>query len=162
MERVCHAAEGDFLKLTATPEVEPSNSEPGANDVNPWQAVTKVLDYLGRMSTALGTMIQALRDAGPPPVANGAQVLQQTTAAFESAKKTLDEDRAAAQQALADDPVGLDRAMKEIVTDLDTMGDPMAVLDADKELDAASQKAPACRRLERTFNPSSTPTAPPS
>ncbi|MFL6142605.1 MAG: hypothetical protein ACJ72N_12160 [Labedaea sp.] len=153
MERVCHAAEADFLKLTATPQADPSN---------PVQSVNNVLVYLGGLSTALGTMTQAMRDAGPPPVANGAQVLQQTNAALESAKKTLDEDRAAAQRALTEDQAGLEQAMNKIVTDMDTMSDPMAALAADKELGAASDKAPACRKLEQTFNPSSTPAAPPS
>jgi hypothetical protein len=153
MERVCHATEGDFLKLTVTPEPDPSDPVGSVNDV---------LDYIGSMSTALGTMTQAMRDAGPPPVANGDQFLQGSIAALESAKKMLDDDRAAAQKALAENPAGLEQAMNKIVTDMDAIDDPLASLDANKELDAASEKAPTCRKLEQTFNPSSTPAAPPS
>ncbi|HEU5474672.1 MAG TPA: hypothetical protein VFV67_28830 [Actinophytocola sp.] len=153
MERVCQAAGADFMKLTATPELDLSDPE---------QAVSDLLAYVGTMATALGTLSQAMREAGPPPTADGQQMLDETTAALDAAKKTLDDDRAAAEQALATDPAALEAAMNKITDDMDAIGDPLAKLDANKELDDASKKAPSCVKLEQTFDPSSTAATPTS
>jgi len=114
--------------------------------------------YLGTVSGSVDNMIKAIKDAGPPPVKDGQQAVDKATAALEDAKKSLDQVKTTLDNANSSDPAALQDAFTKFGDDMSKLGDPFDDLDANKELKAAGEKAPSCKKLSDSGSGSSSST----
>jgi hypothetical protein len=150
-EKVCKSVEGDVAALKQTPDIDQSD---------PQKAKDGMTAYLGQIATALGRMAGGIRDAGAPPVADGAQAADRVTTALEDAKKTVDEAKANLEQAPVNDAAAFQEAFAKVGEDLGALSgldDPTKDLESNQQLKEAFDKAPTCKKLDEGSN--STPTS---
>jgi len=149
-DKVCSAMKDDVAGMTATPNIDMSNAQ---------AAKDGVLEYLGKLETALDGVVGAVQDAGTPPVEGGDEAVKGVTDAVGSAKEAVSSAKAKIDAAPVNDPAGFQAAFSSAQEDLTKLTelDPTASFDANKELKDAYDKAPACQELES--GSSTTPTS---
>jgi hypothetical protein len=141
-EKVCKSVEGDLAVLTKTPDVDPSN---------PQQAKESLVTYLGSFATALDHMASGIRDAGTPPVADGAKAVDTVSSALAEAKTSVESAKTNLEQANVSDPASFQAAFTKVGEDmakLSSLDDPTKDLKANKELNDAFEQAPTCKKLD--------------
>lgn len=135
--QVCEAAKAQSSKLRQPPVVDQSSpqSKPG------------LVDFLGSLSQAVGSLSDGIKKAGPPPVSSGQVVVDKALHTLGSAQRAVDQAKVKLAQAPDGDPAAFQQAMSDVRTgmaQLDGEGDPTAVLRTNKDLDSAFAKAPGC------------------
>jgi hypothetical protein len=142
-EQVCKSVEGDVAKLSESPDVDPADLE---------KTKANFVAYLADISTTLDNLANGIKDAGPPPVADGGQeVVDQTITTLDDMKKSVDEAKATLEKVSASDPAAFQAAFEKVGEDLTKLGevqDPTDGLKANKELDSAFDKAPTCQKID--------------
>jgi hypothetical protein len=150
-EKVCRSVEGDVGKLQQTPDIDPSN---------PQQAKESLVAYLGNLETALGNMVQGIRDAGDPPVTDGKAAVDKLTNTLDGAKTSVASAKSNLEQAPVDDPAAFQAAFTKVGEDmqaLSNLDDPTKELESNQQLKDAFDQAPTCKRLDQGSD--STPTS---
>jgi hypothetical protein len=150
-EKVCTSVEGSIGAL-GQPDIDPND---------PRKSKDNMVAYLGNIANALDRMMTGIREAGTPPVNDGAQTVDRVTATLGDAKRAVDEAKANLERAEVNDPTALGEAITKATTDLAALGDlqdPTADLESNQQLRDAFDKAAACQRLDGGGS-NSTPTS---
>ncbi|WP_018683872.1 hypothetical protein [Actinokineospora enzanensis] len=146
-EKVCSTVAPEVAKLAAKPNIDPSN---------PAVAKQGLVDYFGTMATAMDKMITGIKDAGAPPVPDGAKLAEQTTQGLQKFKTASENAKAAMAKASVTDPAAFQQVFTQIAEEMQNaeMEDPTSVLRGDTELDKAFKAAPTCKMLDDAGNAS--------
>ncbi|TDV56045.1 hypothetical protein [Actinophytocola oryzae] len=152
-EEVCSSMKEDVTALADTPDVDPNNLQ-----------VTKdsMVEYLGKVETALDSMASAVDDAGAPPVKNGEETATGFQDQLGTAKQTVASAKAKAAAAPVDDPAAFQEAFTTLGQELSALGevDPTVSFGANPELKAAYEQAKSCQEIVNTeASPVETPTS---
>lgn len=145
-DKVCSSFEGEIAVLSQSPDIDPND---------PLKAKENLLSYLTNFSVALDRMSVGVRDAGAPPVADGAQVVDKVTKAIQDAKKSVDDAKSNLEKTNVDNPTEFQDAYLKVGDDMAKMSqvdDLTKDLKSGKELTDAFDKAAACKRLEGASN----------
>lgn len=141
-EKVCTTVDAQIAVLTKAPQVDPSD---------PAKAKEGLLTYLSNFTTALDSIVRGVKDAGTPPVADGAQVVDRVTKALGDARKGVEDARANLEKATITDLASFQEAYSKVGEDMSRVSDledPTKDLKANKELNEAFDKAPTCKKLD--------------
>ena len=145
-EKVCSSVESEVAVLSQQPDIDPSNAK---------QAKENLITYLTNFSVALDRMSTGIRDAGIPPVTDGAQAVEKVTGAIQDAKKGVDDAKSNLEKANVNNAEEFQAAYTKVGEDMAKLAqfeDPTKDLKANKELNEAFDKAAACKRLEGSGN----------
>jgi hypothetical protein len=149
-DKVCSGIKDDVAALSTQPDID---------QTNPQAAKDGLVTYLGTLETSLDGMASAVTDAGDPPVDGGAEAVKGFLDTITTAKDAVTKAKGKIEAAPVDDPTAFAAAVSSVgedLTALSNMDDPTKSFSANKELDAAYNKAPACQELE---SGSSSPTS---
>jgi hypothetical protein len=150
-DKVCSGIKDDVAALSTQPDID---------QTNPQAAKDGLVTYLGTLETSLDGMASAVTDAGDPPVDGGAEAVKGFLDTITTAKDAVTKAKGKIEAAPVDDPTAFAAAVSSVgedLTALSNMDDPTKSFSANKELDAAYNKAPACQELES--GSSSSPTS---
>lgn len=110
--------------------------------------------YTGKVIGALDGMIVGLREAGPPPVADGVKLAGQVRTglgkarkAFLRVKSTIDSADLKNQRKF----LAAVRQAGKLTRAVEKLDDPVQAFDDSRELSRAYRDAPSCQRLEKSF-----------
>jgi len=144
VDKVCTGVAAGSAKLSQPPAVD---------DADPAKTRDAMVDFLGRLGSALEDMAGGLRTAGLPPVPDGQSVVDKAMGGLAETKTKLAETKSRMEQAKVTDQGGL----RQVVSDADaTMGQladpegPIKVLKANPELDLAFSESATCKRVYGT------------
>lgn len=149
-DKVCTGIKDDVAALSTQPDID---------QTNPQAAKDGLVAYLSTLETSLDGMASAVTDAGDPPVDGGAEAVKGFTDTIATAKTAVTTAKGKIEAAPVDDPTAFAAAVSSVGSDLtalSNMEDPTKSFSDNKELDAAYNKAPACKDLE---SGSSSPTS---
>jgi len=141
-DKVCTGLKDDISALTTQPQLDQSS---------PQAAKDGLVTYLGNLLTSLDGMASAVQDAGTPPVDGGEDAVKGFLDQISTAKDSVTSAKTKIEAAPVDDPTAFQAAAAEATQDLQAlsnMEDPTASFSANKELDAAYNKAKSCQELE--------------
>jgi hypothetical protein len=140
-DKVCQSVESEIGTLSAGPQIDTSSPEAARDDLT---------SYLNDFGTALDRLIGGIESAGAPPVANGQQVVDETTAGLEQAKEAIQAARTKLDQVPINDPQAARQAFTEVAQDMQNLGqlDATESMENNPELKDAFDKAPTCQKLD--------------
>ncbi|MGW4063880.1 hypothetical protein ACWEGE_36725 [Amycolatopsis sp. NPDC004747] len=144
VDKVCTGVAAGSAKLSQPPAVD---------DADPVKTRAAMVDFLGRLGSALEDMAGGLRTAGVPPVPGGQSVVDKATGNLTETQSKLAETKTRMEQATVTDQAGL----RQVVSDADaTMGKladpegPIKDLKANPELALAFSESATCKRVYGT------------
>ncbi|GAA4415024.1 hypothetical protein GCM10023148_11070 [Actinokineospora soli] len=140
-ERVCASVGPEVEKLSAGPDIDPSN---------PQAAKEGLVTYLDTLISAIDRMIGGMRDAGAPPVPDGQIAADRAVGTLEEAKGSVSAARDELAAADVSDPAAFQAAFTKVGEDLQKLSElenPMEGLRGNEELDAAFEQAESCKKL---------------
>ena len=136
---------------------------PEVNLTNPAAARQAYRTYLGDAQTATERALGRLQSLGAPPVEDGQQVLDNLRAQLTDLRTDLADARSRLDQADPNDVAAVGNAVVaagNVVGSLGHMGQVLGILEANPQLDAAAEQAPACEDLAESNRPTgSAPTS---
>lgn len=142
-EKVCMSIQQGAVALTQPPVVDEAS--------DPLTAKNSLVDYLGKLSQALDTVSAGIRNAGPPPVANGQAAVDRAMVTITETKTAVDGARTKLAQLSTTDPIGLQQALTDAGAGMDKLSNvegPAKDLKANPDLSQAFAQAPTCKQLE--------------
>ncbi|WP_372664307.1 hypothetical protein [Amycolatopsis kentuckyensis] len=144
VDKVCTGVAAGSAKLSQPPAVD---------DADPVKTRDAMVDFLGRLGSALDDMAGGLRTAGVPPVPDGQSAVDKATGNLTETKTKLAETKAKMEQAKVTDQPSL----RKVISDADaTMGQladpegPIKDLKANPELNLAFSESATCKRVYGT------------
>jgi hypothetical protein len=140
-DKVCQAIGDD---LTALQE------RPNLTDTDPQKVRESLIAYLGQLTSTLEGMVSGVKDAGPPPVADGSAQVDKLTTLLGEAKTSLQEAKTNLEQVPANDPAAYQAAVLKVTEEMSNFAkleDPFKEFEANKELNEAFEQAPACKQI---------------
>ncbi len=144
VDKVCTGVAAGSAKLSQPPAVD---------DADPVKTRDAMVDFLGRLGSALDDMAGGLRTAGVPPVPDGQSAVDKATGNLTETKTKLAETKSKMEQAKVTDQPSL----RKVISDADsTMGQladpegPIKDLKANPELNLAFSESATCKRVYGT------------
>ena len=140
-DKVCQSIGDD---LTALQE------RPNLTDTDPQKVRESLIAYLGQLTSTLEGMVSGVKDAGPPPVADGSAQVDKLTTLLGEAKTSLQEAKTNLEQVPANDPAAYQAAVLKVTEEMSNFAkleDPFKEFEANKELNDAFEQAPACKQI---------------
>jgi hypothetical protein len=150
-DKVCKSVESEVGTLTQEPKIDTSTPE---------SAKAGLTSFLNDFGTALDRLIGGIKSAGDPPVADGKQVVDETTKGLEQAKQTIQDAQTKLAQTQMNDPAAVQQALTEVAQKLTSIGnlDATKSMEDHAQLKDAFEKAPTCKKLDQQ-KPSSAPSS---
>ena len=143
-DKVCTGVAAGSAKLSQPPAVD---------DADPAKTRDAMVDFLGRLGSALDDMAGGLRTAGVPPVPDGQSAVDKATGNLTETKTKLAQTKSKMEQAKVTDQPSL----RKVISDADaTMGQladpegPIKDLKANPELNLAFSESATCKRVYGT------------
>jgi hypothetical protein len=144
VDKVCTGVAAGSAKLSQPPSVD---------DADPVKTRDAMVEFLGRLGSALDDMAGGLHGAGVPPVPDGQSVVDKATGNLTETKTKLAETKTRMEQAQVTDQPSL----RKVISDADsTMGQladpegPIKDLKANPELNLAFSESATCKRVYGT------------
>ncbi|PRX43667.1 hypothetical protein B0I33_114128 [Prauserella shujinwangii] len=140
-EEFCRTVRGGGDLLSRLPKVDTAEPDAGR---------TALVDYLGRISTALTEVETMLRREGAPPVDSGDAALRRAVDNVTGTRSAVEEARSTLAGAEITDARSYERAItsaRSVFDEVNLVEGPERELRANPELDAAFDDARACRQL---------------
>ncbi len=141
VEKVCTGVAAGSAKLSQPPAVD---------DADPGKTRDAMVDFLGRLGSALDDMAGGLRGAGVPPVPDGQSVVDKATGNLAETKTKLAETRTRMEQAKVTDQPSLRKVIAEADSTMGQLADPegpIKDLKANPELNLAFSESATCKRV---------------
>jgi hypothetical protein len=152
-EQVCKVVSSQAATLSQPPNIDPTN---------PAKTKDGYVEFLSRLSKAVGVFADGIKNAGTPPVANGQTAADTAVATLVDGKKSIDAAISKAKATPVTDPASLAKLQTALDADLAKSGDaknPVNDLKANPALEAAFAKAPTCQKLDASTSGSTAPTS---
>ncbi len=143
-DKVCTGVAAGSAKLAQPPAVD---------DADPAKTRDAMVDFLGRLGSALEDMAGGLRTAGVPPVPDGQSVVDKATGNLTETRGKLAETKAKMEQAKVVDQPSLRQVISEADATMGKLADPegpIKDLKANPELDLAFSESATCKRVYGT------------
>ncbi len=144
VDKVCTGVAAGSAKLSQPPAVD---------DADPVKTRDAMVEFLGRLGSALDDMAGGLRGAGVPPVPDGQSAVDKATGNLTETKTKLAETKAKMEQAKVTDQPSLRRVVSEADATMGQLADPegpIKDLKANPELNLAFSESATCKRVYGT------------
>ncbi|WP_244210784.1 hypothetical protein [Amycolatopsis kentuckyensis] len=144
VDKVCTGVAAGSAKLSQPPAVD---------DADPAKTRDAMVDFLGRLGSALDDMAGGMRGAGVPPVPDGQSVVDKATGNLTETKTKLAETKAKMEQAKVTDQPSLRKIIAEADSTMGQLADPegpIKDLKANPELNLAFSESATCKRVYGT------------
>ncbi|MET9000458.1 hypothetical protein [Amycolatopsis sp. Hca4] len=144
VDKVCTGVAAGSAKLSQPPAVD---------DADPVKTRDAMVDFLGRLGSALDDMAGGLRTAGVPPVPDGQSVVDKATGNLTETKTKLAETKTRMEQAKVTDQASLRQVIAEADATMGKLADPegpIKDLKANPELGLAFSESATCKRVYGT------------
>jgi hypothetical protein len=144
VDKVCTGVAAGSAKLSQPPAVD---------DADPVQTRDAMVDFLGRLGSALDDMAGGIRTAGVPPVPDGQSVVDKATGNLTETKTKLGETKTKMEQAKVTDQPSLRQVISEADATMGRLADPegpIKDLKANPELNLAFSESATCKRVYGT------------
>lgn len=144
VDKVCTGVAAGSAKLSQPPAVD---------SADPVKTRAAMVDFLGKLGSALDDMAGGIRTAGVPPVPDGQSVVDKATGNLTETRTKVGETKTKMEQAKVTD----DASLRKVISEADaTMGQltnpegPIKELKANPELDLAFSESATCKRVYGT------------
>lgn len=144
VDKVCTGVAAGSAKLSQPPAVD---------EADPVKTRDAMVDFLGRLGSALDDMAGGLRGAGVPPVPDGQSVVDKATGNLTETKTKLAETKTKMAQAKVTDQPSLRKVIAEADSTMGQLADPegpIKDLKANPELNLAFSESATCKRVYGT------------
>ncbi|WIX84994.1 hypothetical protein [Amycolatopsis sp. DG1A-15b] len=144
VDKVCTGVAAGSAKLSQPPSVD---------DADPVKTRDAMVDFLGRLGSALDDMAGGLRGAGVPPVPDGQSAVDKATGTLTETKTKLAETKTRMEQAQVTDQPSLRKVISEADSTMGQLADPegpIKDLKANPELNLAFSESATCKRVYGT------------
>ncbi|MDS0132074.1 hypothetical protein H5970_02155 [Amycolatopsis sp. CM201R] len=144
VDKVCTGVAAGSAKLSQPPAVD---------EADPVKTRDAMVDFLGRLGSALDDMAGGLRGAGVPPVPDGQSVVDKATGNLTETKTKLAETKTKMAQAKVTDQPSLRKVIAEADSTMGQLADPegpIKDLKANPELNLAFSESGTCKRVYGT------------
>lgn len=144
VDKVCTGVAAGSAKLSQPPAVD---------DADPVRSRDAMVDFLGRLGSALDDMAGGIRTAGVPPVPDGQSAVDKATGNLTETRTKLAETKSKMEQAKVTDQPSLRRVISEADSTMSQLADPegpIKDLKANPELNLAFSESATCKRVYGT------------
>ncbi len=141
VDKVCTGVAAGSAKLSQPPAVD---------SADPVKTRDAMVDFLGRLGSALDDMAGGIRGAGVPPVPDGQSAVDKATGNLTATKTKVGETKAKMEQAKVTDDASLRKVISEADATMGQLADPegpIKDLKANPELDLAFSESATCKRV---------------